>query len=75
MSPHYSCTDSYEHSSGCWELNLGLLLAPSQLHSLSLCLLQPKDLFIIINKYTVAVFRRCQILLHVVVSHHVVAGI
>jgi hypothetical protein len=35
--------------------------------------LQLKDLFIIINKYTVAVFR--QISLQVVVSHHVVAGI
>jgi hypothetical protein len=39
----------------------------------------PKDLFIIINKYTVAVFRHTrrgrQISLRVVVSHHVVAGI
>jgi hypothetical protein len=34
------------------------------------------DLFIIISKYTVAVFRRGhQISLRMVVSHHVVAGI
>jgi hypothetical protein len=41
--------------------------------------LRPKDLFIIIHKYTVAVFthtrRGRQISLRVVVSHHVVAGI
>jgi hypothetical protein len=41
--------------------------------------LWPKDLFIIINKYTVAVFictrRGCQISLLVVVSQHVAAGI
>jgi hypothetical protein len=40
---------------------------------------QSKDLFIIISKYTVAVFRGTrrghQISLWVVVSHHVVAGI
>jgi hypothetical protein len=50
-----------------------------QLHSLSPCLLWPKDLFIIIHKYTVADFRRtrrgCQISLRVAVIHHVVAGI
>jgi hypothetical protein len=38
-----------------------------------------KDLFIILCKYTVAVFRHTrrgsQILLRMVVSHHVVAGI
>ena len=38
-----------------------------------------KDLFIIVSKYTVAVFRRTRgrykILLRMVVSHHVVAGI
>jgi hypothetical protein len=43
------------------------------------CSLQPKDLFIIINKYTVAVFRHTrrgrQVSLRMVVSHHVVAGI
>ena len=43
------------------------------------CSLRPKDLFIIIYKYTVAVFRHTrrgrQISLRVVVSHHVVAGI
>jgi hypothetical protein len=42
------------------------------------CLLWPKDLFIIIHKYTVADFRCTrrgwQISLRVVVSHHVVAG-
>ena len=51
----------------------------SRLCSLSPCLLQPKDLFIILHKYTVADFRRTrrgrQISLWVVVSHHVVAGI
>jgi hypothetical protein len=85
MCVHCSCTDSYEPLSGCWELNLGPLLAPvnparsGRLHSLSPCSLWPKDLFIIINKYTIAVFRRTrrghQISLRVVVSHHVVAGI
>jgi hypothetical protein len=58
---------------------LGSLLALVNPHSLSPCLLQPKDLFIIIYKYTVADFRHtrrgCQISLQVVVSHHVVAGI
>jgi hypothetical protein len=43
------------------------------------CSLQLKDLFIIIRKYTVAVFRHTrrghQISLQMVVSHHVVAGI
>jgi hypothetical protein len=38
-----------------------------------------KDLFIIIYKYTVAIFRHTrrgsQVLLRMVVSHHVVAGI
>jgi hypothetical protein len=41
--------------------------------------LRPKDLFIIINKYTVAVFRHArkgsQIPLQMAVSHHVVAEI
>jgi hypothetical protein len=44
-----------------------------------LCSLRPKDLFIIIHKYTVADFRHTRrghkISLWVVVSHHVVAGI
>jgi hypothetical protein len=48
-------------------------------HLLGPCSLQPKDLFIIINKHIVAVFkhtrRGCQILLQVVVSHQMVAGI
>jgi hypothetical protein len=43
------------------------------------CSLWPKDLFIIISKYTVAVFRYTrkghQISLWMVVSHHVIAGI
>ena len=43
-----------------------------------LCSLWPKDLFTIIYKYTVVVFRHtrkeCQIWLRVVVSRHVVAG-
>jgi hypothetical protein len=58
MSTHSSCTDGCELSSGCWELNLGPLLAlvnparsgrPRSFWS--------KDLFIIIHKYTVVVFR------------------
>ena len=51
----------------------------SQLHSLSSCLLRPKDLFIIIHKYTVADFRHArkwrQISLPVVVSHQLIAEI
>jgi hypothetical protein len=45
-----SCTDGCEPSRSCWELNSGPLLdwAPS---------LQPKDSFIVVCKYTVAVFR------------------
>jgi hypothetical protein len=64
---------------------LGLLLTQvgpahsDQLCSLSPCSLHPKDLFIIIHKYTVAVFwhtrRGSQISLQKVVSHHVVTGI
>jgi hypothetical protein len=49
-----------------------------QLRSLSPCWLWPQDGFIIIQKYTVAVFRRTrrglQISLPVAVSHHEVAG-
>jgi hypothetical protein len=69
---------------GCGWL-LGPLLVPpglacsGQPRSLSPCSLQPKDSFIIINRYTVTLFRctrsECQISLWVVVSHHVVAGI
>ena len=74
MSTYCSCTDSSEPSSGCWELNLGLLLALGQP-----CSLRPKDLFILIRKHTVADFRCTrrgrQISLWVVVSHYVVAGI
>jgi hypothetical protein len=61
------------------EFNFRTSARSGQLDSLSPCLLQPKDLFIIIQKYTVAVFRRTrrgrQISLWVVVSHHVVARI
>jgi hypothetical protein len=43
------------------------------------CWLRPKDLFVIISKYTVADFRCIrrwhQISFQVVVSHHVAAGI
>jgi hypothetical protein len=59
---------------------LGPLLAlVSLIHSGQLYSLWPKDLFIIIHKYTVAVFRQARrghpISLRVVVSHHVVVGI
>jgi hypothetical protein len=37
--------------------------------------LKPKDLFIVICKYTVAVFRHTRGGVRMVVSHHVVAGI
>jgi hypothetical protein len=64
------CTDGYEPSCGCWELNLGPLLP--------LAPLAPAQRFIIF-KYTVAVFRHTrrgrQISLRMIVSHHVVAGI
>jgi hypothetical protein len=85
MWVHCSCTD------GCWAFMwllgieifvLGPLLTlvnSFQSHLLSPWSLWPKDLFILIHKYTVAVFRRTrrgyQISLRVVVSHHVVAGI
>ena len=66
---HCGCTDGCEPS--CWELNLGLLLAccqhlslqsarpacSGQFCSLNPFSLWPKDLFIIIYKYTVVVFR------------------
>jgi hypothetical protein len=89
-----SCTDGCELSCSCWELIyffydlcflLSVLLAlVNPAHSgwppsLSPCFLGPKDLFIIIHKHTVAVFRctrrGCQISLWVIVSYHVVAGI
>ena len=57
-------TDGCEPPCVCWELNSGPLW--------------PEDLFIIISKYTVVVFRHsrreCQIPLQMVVSHQVVAG-
>jgi hypothetical protein len=81
MWVHYSCT---EPSCGCWKLNFRisacsrLPTCSGQLCSLTPCLLRPKDLFIIIHKYTIAVFRYTrrgrQISLRVVVNHHVVAG-
>jgi hypothetical protein len=59
---------------------LGPLLSPvNSAHSSWPWLLRPKDLFIIINKYTVTVFRQNkrghQISLPVIVSHHVIDGI
>jgi hypothetical protein len=80
MWVHCSCTDCCEPSCGCWELNF-LGSRSGQLLSLSPCLLRPKDLFIIIHKYIVAVpdFRYTrrgrQISLRAVVRHHVIAGI
>ena len=80
-----SCTDGCEPSCGCWELNLGPLLTPvgptssGQLCLLSPCSIRPKDLFIIIHRYTVVDFRCTgrghQISLQVVVRQHVVTGI
>jgi hypothetical protein len=69
----------------CCELNFrtsacsGQPTHSSRLCSLSPCSLSPKDLFIIIHKYTVAIFR-CprrghHISLWMVVSHHVAAWI
>ena len=85
---HCSCTDGFEPSCGCWEFRTSARsgwphpvdpACSGQLCSLSPCSLWPKDLFITIHKYTVAVFRRTrrgsQISLQVVVSHHVVPGI
>jgi hypothetical protein len=59
---------------GCWELNFR-----TSAHTGQPCLLRPRDLFIILHKYTVADFKHTrrghQISLRVVVSHHVVTGI
>jgi hypothetical protein len=71
--------DGCEPPCGCWDLNSG----PSEEQSGALICWAispaPIYLFIIISKYTVAVFRctrrGCQISLQMVVSHHVVAGI
>jgi hypothetical protein len=63
-----------EPSCGYWELNFR-----TSAHSSRPRLHWPKDLFIIIDKYTAAVFRHtrggCQISLQMVVRHHVVTGI
>jgi hypothetical protein len=79
MWVHCSCTDGCEPSCGCWELNLKTSARSGQLYSLSPCSLWTKDLFIIIRKYTVAVFKRSRrghrFSLRMVASHHVVAGI
>jgi hypothetical protein len=79
MWVHCSCTESCEPSCGCWELNFRTSAVSGQLVLLSLCSRWFKDLFIIIHKYTVAVFwhtrRGHQISLRMVVSHHVVSGI
>ena len=72
MWVHCSCTDGCEPSCGCWEFEFRTSARSSRP-----CSFWPKDLVIIINKYTVAVFRHTrkgrQISLRVVVSHHVVA--
>jgi hypothetical protein len=61
-------------SCGCWEFEFRTSARFGGPHSL-----RPKDLLIIISKYTVAVFRHtrrgCQVSLRMVVSHHAVAGI
>ena len=44
-----SCTDGCKPSSGCWELNFRTSARSGRPHSLSPCLLQPKDLFIIVS--------------------------
>jgi hypothetical protein len=66
--------DGCEQRCGCWDLNSGPLEA-----AISALFFFFKDLFIIIYKYTVAVFRHNrkgrQISLRVVVSHQVVVGI
>ena len=66
-------------SCGCWEFHFRTFAHSGPPCSFQLCLLQPKDLFIIISKCSVAVFRHTrrghQISLRMVVSHHVVAGI
>jgi hypothetical protein len=82
MWVHCSCTDGCEASCGCWDLILRSSGQPAHSgrpHSLSPCLLQPKDLFIILLKYTVSDFRDTRrgrrVSLRVAVSHHVIAGI
>jgi hypothetical protein len=49
---HCSYTDGCEPSCGCWECEFRTSALSSRLLSL-----WPKDLFIIISNYTVAVFR------------------
>jgi hypothetical protein len=79
MWVHCSQTDGYEPSCGCWELNFMTSAHSGRPCSLNPCFLRPKDLFIVIHKYTIVDFRHtkrwCQISVRVVVSHHVVAGI
>jgi hypothetical protein len=78
-----SITDGCEPPCSCWELNSGPLEEQSVLLTTEPSL-QPqltffKDLCIIMSKYTVSIFRHtrrgCQILLRMVVNHHMVAGI
>jgi hypothetical protein len=63
---HCSCTDGCEPSCSCWESESRTSAHSSQpfslwsvdlVHSCQPHLLQPKDLFIIMSKYTGAVFR------------------
>ena len=75
MSMHCSCADSCKPLSGFWELNFRTSAPSSQPRLLSPCSLQPKDLFITINKYTIHTRRGRQISLWVFLSHHMVAGI
>ena len=57
---HCSCTDGCEPSCSCWKLNFFFFFRISacsgQLHSPSPCLLQPKDIFIIIHIHTVYIY-------------------
>jgi hypothetical protein len=85
MSTHCNFTDGCEPSCGCWELYLGLLLAPvnptrsgrPQWLQLPLSF-WPKDLFIIIHKCSCLQIDQKRVsdpFTAKVVSHHVVAGI
>ena len=71
MEVHCSCTDGYEPSCGCWELNFflgplfalvdpahsGQLLWVNSAHSVPACSGPKIYLLFIIHKYTVADFR------------------
>jgi hypothetical protein len=77
---HCCYRDDCESSCVCWELNFRTTACSLVNTTCSvLACSGPKDVFIIIHKYTVAVFKCTrtghQISLQMVVSHHVVAGI